>query len=415
MKKLILSLLMVVGLTSLCFAQISVDAFTTPDDVTIAHLEDFRETVVDAINSADGGLVQTASITSAKLDANANPENRWNEGFNDFVYTGLTIPTSVSLASTTTSGTAYINGVRVVKDGTAKTYTASKQTYVDLASNGTYTYSEETIGATEPSVTANSIRLARVSSDATKVLSVRDDRTTTITLATGSAVSIADTDSDTEVHTERNTDEDKVRIKTGGTDRLIIDSDGFALAIGFGYVDNDGDTKIQLEETADDDIIRFDTGGTERWNMSASGERTMVTQPSFSVHPTSDQDNIATTTTVTVVFGTERFDQGGNFTANEFTAPVDGRYQLITNIAFENIDSAATTYHVEIRTSNKTYEFNIDPRQFAADIAGVFTFNNSLIADMDASDTAYVTVYQGGGTSQTDVRTGSNFSGALLN
>ena len=294
--------------------------------------------------------------------------------------------------------------------------TASKQTYVDLASNGTYTYSEETIGATEPSVTTNSIRLARVSTDATTVLSVRDDRTTTITLAAGSAVSIADTDSDTEVHTERNSDEDKVRIKTGGTDRLIIDSDGLALAIGFGYVDNDGDTKIQLEETADDDIIRLDTAGIERWNMSASGERTMATQPSFLVVNNAEQSNIAPTTDVTVLFQTEIADKGSNFASNTFTAPVTGLYQLIFKISPTNIDSAATVYKITIKTSNRSIEFNWDPRQFSADIATVWELAGSMICDMDANDTAYIVIYQGGGTQQTDLNIANcYFSGALLN
>ena len=182
--------LFIVGINSKCFAAITVDSFVTADDVTIAHLEQFRQRTVNAINDFAGGDIQDGTITKNELDANTNPENRWNEAFNDFVYTGLTIPTSASLSSTTTSGTAYVYGARVVKDATAKTYTASKWTFVDLSNTGVYTYSEASIGGGEPSVASNSIRLARVSSDGTTIPSVRDDRVTTLTLAVGATAKL---------------------------------------------------------------------------------------------------------------------------------------------------------------------------------------------------------------------------------
>ena len=181
MKKIFLILIFLLSVYKTSYgATISIAPFNTADDVTVTHLENQRTTIQDAINSADGSLIQNTTITTAKLDANANPENRWNESFNDFVYTGLTIPTSANLTSTTALGTAYIVGTRVVKDAVNKTYTASKWTFVDLSNNGTYTYSETEINATEPSVASNSIRLARVSTDSTTVLAVRDDRVTNI-------------------------------------------------------------------------------------------------------------------------------------------------------------------------------------------------------------------------------------------
>lgn len=218
MKKFIFIPLILLSIYTQAFASISVDSFVTPDDVTIDHLEEFRETVVDAINSFDGGLIQNDSITASKLDDNANPEVRWNEAFNDFVYTGLTVPTtSGTLTSTTAAGTAYINGTRVVKVATSKTYTASKYTFVDLSSTGVFTYQETAIGASDPAVSTNSIRLARVSTDSTSVLSVRDDRVTEINIAAGSAGSIADTDADTGIKTEQSADEDILRFTLGNT------------------------------------------------------------------------------------------------------------------------------------------------------------------------------------------------------
>jgi len=230
MKKYTFIILFLLAFCRLSFASsISVDSFLTGDDVTIAHLESMRSTFQGAINSADGELLQSATVTSSKLDANSNPENRWNESFNDFVYTGLTIPTSASLTSTTVAGTAYIEGVRVVKDATAHTYTASKDTYVDLSKTGTFTYSEVASGATAPVFAANSIRLARISTDTTTVITVDDVRVTSVTLGSGAVTSVSDTDSDTLVQVEESADEDIIRFDTGGTERATIDSTGLNL------------------------------------------------------------------------------------------------------------------------------------------------------------------------------------------
>ncbi len=45
--------------------------------------------------------------------------------------------------------------------------------------------------------------------------------------------------------------------------------------------------------------------------------------------------------------------------------------------------------------------------------AGFWTFTYSVLADMDASDTAYVGIIQMSGTAQTDVNANTFFSGHL--
>lgn len=186
MRKYLLTLLLALGISIPAYAaQITVDDIITPDDLTISWINSFKSTVIDAINNADGGNLIDGTVTATKLDANANPVNRWNEAFEDWVYTGLLPPTtSGTLTSTTTAGTAYIDGERVVKDATAHTYSATKWTYVDLSSNGTYTYVETAVDIAEPATTTDSIRLARVVTDGTEVTSVRDDRVTAATLGT---------------------------------------------------------------------------------------------------------------------------------------------------------------------------------------------------------------------------------------
>jgi hypothetical protein len=144
--------------------------------------------------------------------------------------------------------------------------------------------------------------------------------------------------------------------------------------------------------------------GTEAINIDSTGAVTMPAQPAFSVNKGGTaQEDIAIGTDVTITFDTERFDNNADFDlgANSFTAPVTGKYMLSLNIRLENVDSAATYYIPTIITSNALYRFIFDP-DFGQD-ANYWNVAFSVLADMDASDTAYVAYNQGGGTAQTDV------------
>lgn len=185
MKKVFFVLLFALFSVNAYAGIISVDAFISPDSVTIPHLETFRSTVLDLVNgNLDSNNIKADSIQETNMADAINPRVRWDEAFNDFVYSGLTIPTSDSLVSTIASGVAYVGGYRVAKDATSNTFTASKWTYVDLNNLGTYVYQNTSIGATEPSITANSIRIALVSSDTSKINYVRDDRVLSIATST---------------------------------------------------------------------------------------------------------------------------------------------------------------------------------------------------------------------------------------
>jgi len=147
--------------------------------------------------------------------------------------------------------------------------------------------------------------------------------------------------------------------------------------------------------------------------INADGAITKPLQPAFLCIPASQQSNFAVgNSPATVVFGTEIFDQNADFASNTFTAPVTGRYQLNANLYLETIDSASSFYQIRIVTSNRTYEAVFDP-DFGQD-AAYWNFNISALADMDASDTALVSIRQGSGTAQTDINTGSSFSGYLV-
>jgi len=154
-------------------------------------------------------------------------------------------------------------------------------------------------------------------------------------------------------------------------------------------------------------------GGTARWVMDSTGAVTMPSQPAFQAKPSSEQTNIAINTAVTIVLDTEVFDQNADFASNTFTAPVTGKYQLNVTLRLQNVDSAAGYYHIYLKTSNRDYFSLLDP-DYGQD-AAFMTMHLSVLADMDASDTAYVQLYQSAGTAQTDIHSGDTvFSGYLV-
>lgn len=91
----------------------------------------------------------------------------------DYVASGC-VWTGDSYASTRyasmTAGVVYINGQKVsVSAVTSKQFTASKDTYVDVDSNGVITYSEVANNTTSPALASNNIRIAIISTTATNI------------------------------------------------------------------------------------------------------------------------------------------------------------------------------------------------------------------------------------------------------
>ena len=140
-----------------------------------------------------------------------------------------------------------------------------------------------------------------------------------------------------------------------------------------------------------------------------------TTMPAFMAHPSTSQNAFAENAAVTIVMGNERFDQGTNFASNTFTAPVTGRYQFNVQIQIKDAEIAYTYYQLILVTSNVNYVSTIDPRSFDQDVT-LLPLGLSILADMDASDTAYVQVLAGGtaGGAGHDLLEQSYFSGYLV-
>ncbi len=160
------------------------------------------------------------------------------------------------------------------------------------------------------------------------------------------------------------------------------------------------------ESPVDNDVMVY---------SSALGAWEAINEVSFQVTNTGAQDNItADGNPQTIVLDDEVFDNGGNFATNTFTAPTNGNYQLSVAVVLTNLDNAATEIRIGIQTSNRNYIAPTDPRQFAADVAGRWFYNISILADMESSDTAIVFFTQDAGSAQTDIPSGqAKFSGFL--
>lgn len=115
-------------------------------------------------------------------------------------------------------------------------------------------------------------------------------------------------------------------------------------------------------------------------------------QPCFRAYVTGTQTNVTGDgTLVTVQFNSEEYDIGSNYNTGTytFTAPVDGRYLLMTNVYYEGIDSLKTSIQIYIRKNggqvvkhtSKCYPFGA---------SGTQAFPTYVITNMSASDTSYV-------------------------
>lgn len=77
------------------------------------------------------------------------------------------------LSGTMTAGVVYVNGIRKsVATVASNTFTASRDTYVDVDSTGAVGYSAVTNGASAPALSSNSVRVAKIITNGTTIASI---------------------------------------------------------------------------------------------------------------------------------------------------------------------------------------------------------------------------------------------------
>ena len=171
------------------------------------------------------------------------------------------------------------------------------------------------------------------------------------------------------------------------------------MAAGGGPLHNPGVT------TADDPVV---------W----TGTHTNTAQPCFLAFNSVTDNNVTGAGTIaTVDFDTEVYDQGNDFAADTFTAPVTGRYLLTAVVQLIGIPTGVDLSLVQIITSNRTYRGS--RFDLVADFPGVIGLTITVVADMDIGDTATVSVNVDGATDVVDIEGQgtdlvTSFSGCLI-
>ena len=155
---------------------------------------------------------------------------------------------------------------------------------------------------------------------------------------------------------------------------------------------------------------------TERMRIDSTGAVTKATSPAFAAKSNAVLNVTGDSTAYTGLFAdTEVFDRGGDFnTSNStFTAPVAGIYRLTYVMSVSGVLGTHTDCRVTIHTSDIDYAVMID--NCGAYTAATFirkTF--TVLADMDAADTATILIAFSGGTKVVDWNAAQYFMGELV-
>lgn len=130
----------------------------------------------DGVNNVEAAQIVNGTIVASKLDDSVNPVVRYPEtGGQQFVVDGdtwITTTTSPDLDYTVPSFVSYVQGVRVTNAGFLRTYSASRDTYIDQDNAGALTFTEVLNGANAPAQAAGTLRLLKIETDATEVTDV---------------------------------------------------------------------------------------------------------------------------------------------------------------------------------------------------------------------------------------------------
>jgi len=122
-------------------------------------------------------------------------------------------------------------------------------------------------------------------------------------------------------------------------------------------------------------------------------------QPAFLAFLTNTVSNVTGNgASYTIIYDTEVFDQGSNFNlgTSTFTAPFTGRYRFTTNVYVTGC-TIATNAQLRIVTSNRSYQSGFNRAASNSD----YFLQCSCLADMEAADTATVTILVNGEVADT--------------
>lgn len=167
----------------------AVASYTPPNDGTeirARHIRQLWQAIsaqlngnLDTNNFASGAIDYSKlsfpdnSLPATKMEDSGDMELYVRETNPNYVVSGCVWTATAGLAGAMSSGVVRVNGIRkVVAAVASNTFTASRDTYIDIDSTGAVGYSAVTNGASSPALASNSVRIAKVVTNGTNVTSV---------------------------------------------------------------------------------------------------------------------------------------------------------------------------------------------------------------------------------------------------
>ena len=175
----------------------------------------------------------------------------------------------------------------------------------------------------------------------------------------------------------------------------------------------DGEHIFKVAPSASGDI-----SWTTAMTINNDGEILKPTQTAFHAYLSSSQDDPDGSQNTVLNFDAEMFDIGSNFNTSTktFTAPVAGKYLFNFRGRLAGVDSSASYYNFLLKTTGTAYNYLFGMGGGASD-SPYWAVGFSVIADMAASETAYIYHNRSGGADLGAIEGGtsySEFSGYLL-
>ena len=174
-----------------------------------------------------------------------------------------------------------------------------------------------------------------------------------------------------------------------------------------------------LADGGDNSIITSDGAGsfTASSGLASSVQSVGGLQNTPAFLAFASQNSFSINTRSTVTYSSEVFDTDSVYNTSTYTFTVPsgkaGKYLFTVHTRMEQLDYRNDFVQQIIKTSNREYVFTIDPRGWDVTTA-YWSFTQSVVADMDDSDTARIEVYVSGSYGSPLWQGESYFSGCKL-
>ncbi len=158
-----------------------VTGINLPEDGNTASTSDYNPIINKIIAQVNGNLDDTNILDNGlsvdSLDSTADPAALIGNLTTDFVADGGIWSVSTGLTGTMSEATIVIDGqIYTVSAVASKIFSTSQDTYVDVGINSTLDYTSVGLDAAAPSLAADHVRLARISTDGSDITEIAKTR-----------------------------------------------------------------------------------------------------------------------------------------------------------------------------------------------------------------------------------------------